>query len=417
MKVAFVNQPWNWVPPVKGGSIAIWIHEIARRLAGSCDVVVYTRAAPFQKKVENEEGVHYRRFSTAVDERLLGLLEPFERFYKPRRPLFASRLYYPTFALQVARDLGRQQCDFIHLHNLSNFVPAIRAHNPRARIVLHMHCQWLTQIDRAVVAPRLRKVDLVLGCSEYISGKIRRGFPELGRRCQTLFNGVDVPRFSPKRSNDATRPAGEKRLLFVGRITPEKGLHVLVDAFEKVLEREPHARLRIVGPESLTSKQFLVGISEDAQVAALESFYKGSYLGQLRRQVAARRLEGHISFTGFVPHACLAEHYGSADLLVNPSFSEGFPLTIPEAMAHGLPVVATRVGGVPEAVEDGRTGLLVEAGDVRGMAEAIVSLLVDDQRREHMGRAAWQRVSEMFSWDRVAATLLDYYRDLCPRIQ
>ena len=400
------------MPPVKGGSIAIWIHEIARRLAGSCEVVVYTRTAPFQKKVENEEGVHYRRFSTAADERLLGLLEPFSRFYKPQRPLFGSRWYYPAFARQVARDLRRQLCDIIHLHNLSNFVPVIRAYNPRARIVLHMHCEWLTQLDRTVIEPRLREVDLVLGCSEYITEKIRRGFPELADRCQTVFNGVDVPRFSANHSNGATRPAGEKRLLFVGRITPEKGLHVLLEALEKVLEREPHVRLEIVGPESLTAKPFLVGCSEDARVAALESFYEGSYLTRLREQAAARGLDGHISFTGFVPHARLPEHYHAADLLVNPSFSESFGMSLIEAMAGELPVVATRVGGMTGIVEQGKTGFLVEPGDAAALADAILRILSDNHLREEMKKAARERAVRLFSWDGVAESLLARYKEL-----
>ncbi len=413
MKVAFINQPWNWVPPVKGGSIAIWIHEVARRLARMCEVLVYSRSAPFQKDVECEEGVYYRRFPTAVDERLLDLLEHFARFYDSRRPLFVSRLYYPGFIRRIARDLRQQRCDIIHVHNLSPFVPVIRAFNPQAKIILHMHCEWLTQLDRRLIERHLREVDLVLGCSEFITGRIRQGLPRFAQRCQTVFNGVDVQRFSRDHANGAAGPAKEKRLLWVGRITPEKGLHVLLDAFARVAAREPRARLEIVGPESLTSKEFIVDFSEDARLRSLASFYNTSYLSQLRQQAVSRGLNGRVTFTGFVPHDRLGERYRAAEVLVNPSLYESFGMSLVEAMVGELPVVATRVGGMTEIVEDGKTGFLVDPGDPSALAEPILRLLADDTLRNAMGRAARERAVQLFSWDRIAEGLVEQYSRIC----
>jgi len=191
----------------------------------------------FQKKVEYDQGVHYRRISTAADEwstyistavDKLGRFPIFRNvrrllfFRNVKRPLFASNLYYLTYVLQVAKDLRAEKCDVVHLHNFSQFVPIIRAFNPEIKIVLHMHCEWLTQLDRTMIERRLREADLVIGCSKYITEKILHRFPQFAKRCQTVYSGVDVNHFVSENNHWATKKNGVKRLLFVGRNSPEK---------------------------------------------------------------------------------------------------------------------------------------------------------------------------------------------------
>jgi glycosyltransferase involved in cell wall biosynthesis len=98
-------------------------------------------------------------------------------------------------------------------------------------------------------------------------------------------------------------------------------------------------------------------------------------------------------------------------LLLNPSFSESFGMSLIEAMACGIPVVATRVGGMTGIVADGETGLVVEPGDVPALAEATSVLLADDSRRREMGAAARRRALELFSWERVTEALDALYRE------
>src|SRR5438067_695759 len=112
---------------------------------------------------------------------------------------------------------------------------------------------------------------------------------------------------------------------------------------------------------------------------------------------------------GFVPHDDLGDLYGRAAVVVCPSYREGLPLCVLEAMAHGRPVVASAVGGIPELVEDGVTGFLVEPGDVAGLRAALERLLADPALRRRMGRVARKRVYERCSWDRVTAATLESY--------
>lgn len=201
MKIAIVDQPLGtiilpWTG--RGGSLDIWIHEVARRLAQSCDVIVYTRKDRHQKKVEYDQGVEYRRVSTTFGKwfKVIRKLERIPRFrdltrvlfYRnTRRPFFASRLSYLAYALQVANDLRKQGCDIVHILNFSQFARVIRVFNPKVKIVLNTRCEWLTQLDRKMIERRLRDVDLIIGCSQYITEKVRRFFPQFAKRCQTNF--------------------------------------------------------------------------------------------------------------------------------------------------------------------------------------------------------------------------------------
>src|SRR5690606_19288707 len=207
------------------------------------------------------------------------------------------------------------------VQNLGQAVGALRRANPRVRTVLHMHCEWLSQLPRDEVREWVEQADLILGCSDYLTGTIAAAWPEAASRCATLYNGVDTREFQPGGAARGIGEPGDEIVLFVGRITPEKGLHVLLDAFDRVLRERPRARLVIGGPESITPLGYLVGVAGDAGVASLAEFYPGSYLDALKRRLGERTRE-RVTFVGPVGHDVLPEWYRAARVLVNPSLSE-----------------------------------------------------------------------------------------------
>jgi glycosyltransferase involved in cell wall biosynthesis len=429
VKIAIVHQPIGTISSSDPrGGIELWIYEVARRLARSSGVIIYAKKGDNQKKFEYSQGVRYRRISTVVDEwftfvslalNKLGRFSLFKKikavvfFRNVKRPLFASKLFYLTYVLQVARDLKREKCDIVHLHNFSQFVPIIRAFNPKIKIVLHMHCEWLTQLDRTMIENRLRKVDLIIGCSDYITEKTRLVFPQFAERCQTVYNGVDVNHFVSRNRHVSANKNGVKRLLFVGRVSPEKGVHVLLEAFQEVVKRYPKAQLEIVGPKSVSPIEFIVTLSDDPKVSDLVSFYKGSYISHLQDKLSSD-VANHVSFTGFVSRQQLINCYQHADVFVFPSvWNEPFGMPIIEAMATEVPVVATRSGGITEIVKDGKIGILVEPNNASELAEAILHLLANEDLRKSMGKTARKQAVELFSWERVADDLLYQYKTVC----
>jgi len=315
-----------------------------------------------------------------------------------------------VYILEIAYDLRKQHCDIIHVHNFSQFVPVIHALNPGARIALHMHGEWLSQLKQEVIERRLHQVDLILGSSQHITEKIQRRFPQFSEKCHPIFNGVDVDQFTGEAASD-DRSKIPPQILFAGRISPEKGVHNLIDAFKIVAARYPSSQLHIVGNYGPLTKEFLVSISDDPEVMSLAVFYQQDYQAFLQKQIPAE-LKDNIIFHGFVPYGQMRSFYLNADILVNPAYSESFGMSLVEAMACEVAVVATRVGGMPEIVEDGKTGLLVNRGDIQALAQAIVCLVESEQTRRRMGKMGRQRVIEQFTWGKIAAHLLQHYQAL-----
>ena len=120
----------------------------------------------------------------------------------------------------------------------------------------------------------------------------------------------------------------------------------------------------------------------------------------------------HVKLTGHVPWQSLPAYYQDATLFVMPSYYETFSISGAEAMAFGLPVVVTRAGGLPEVVEDSVSGTVVPVNDAKALADAIVALLRDPERRAAMGKQGQQRVAERFTVQRVATQTIDLYKSL-----
>ncbi|NJD51369.1 MAG: glycosyltransferase family 4 protein [Candidatus Methanoperedens sp.] len=418
MKIAIINQPIGQMfPPSSRGSIEIITYEFARRLAGSHNVIVYSPGPGIRKKEKWEDKIEYLQIPTYFDRKfLLKFISPFSKLRPVKQPMFLSRLYYLGYILQVANDLRKQRCDIVHIYNFSQFIPVIRALNPGLKIVLHMECDWMAQLDKSVIGKRLSKANLVLGCSDFITENIRCRFPQFASRCQTVYNGADINNFPAKYDKNPTKNNDIKKLLFVGRISPEKGVHVLLEALKTVVEKFPEIQLDAVGPDAETPFEFIIRVEDDEKVSRLALFYDkssgSSYFTQLRDKMP-KDLANHINFPGNIAQSQLRAYYLNADIFVFPSvWDEPFGMPIIEAMACEIPVITTRGGGITEIVEDGKTGLLVERDDAGGLASAILKLISDDELREKMGKAGRQRVIEIFSWDRVVENLLHNYEKI-----
>jgi glycosyltransferase involved in cell wall biosynthesis len=426
-KIAFILMPIDEIrPPVSSSGLAVSldliIDEIARRLARSHNVIVYCWRGKDQQKVEQFDGVEYRRVSNPLDRWFLS-----HHPYKIMRlidlvcwrdtpqPLVNSKLWYREFIGKVVADPSLQDCDIVHIPNISQFVPVVRARLPKTRIVLHMHCQWLEQLDAAVIERRINAADLVLGCSDFIAAGVRQRFPLLAQRCTHIFNGADIALFA--------RPPGvqskPKQLLFVGRIAPEKGVHILLDAFRIVLAQHPDAHLELIGPEKVLPREVLLPVCDDPHVLELEAYFRPGAYSEFLRAKVSELPSGSVSFFNEGMKLIeLVPHYHSASIFAFPSvMEESFGMPLVEAMASSTPVVATRGGAFPEIVEDGRSGLLVERSDVQALADAILQLLSNPDQRDSMARAAFKRASTMFSWDRIAEDLLKEYEDLFEQVR
>jgi glycosyltransferase involved in cell wall biosynthesis len=212
------------------------------------------------------------------------------------------------------------------------------------------------------------------------------------QRTHVVYGGADTDRFRP----DPDGTGGRDGVLYVGRITPHKGIDRLVRALPA------HASLTVAG-----------STGHDPELPERD------YPALLRRLAADRQ----VRFTGPVADVDLPELYRSAAVFVLPTVertcygrsvavTELLGLTVLEAMASGTPVVASRTGGLPEIVHDGETGFLVTPGDVAELSDRIDRVLRDPVLARRMGRAARETVLEQFTWERTAQRCLTAYAEL-----
>jgi sugar transferase (PEP-CTERM/EpsH1 system associated) len=213
-------------------------------------------------------------------------------------------------------------------------------------------------------------------------------------KIRVIHNGVDTARFQPR---PELRAAVRQRLELaatsfvigsVGRLVPIKDYPTLLQAVEKILARGVDARVLLVG--------------------------SGSELGRLKAFVeASSLLAGRVTFAGICPN--VPELLAAMDAFVLPSVREGMSNTLLEAMSAGLPVIAMRVGGNPEIVEDGRSGWLLAPGDVEALADRLEQLAGSPEIRQRVGDAGRRRVFEHFTLARMLTNYEDLYRELAER--
>jgi len=204
--------------------------------------------------------------------------------------------------------------------------------------------------------------------------------------------GVDHSLFSPGSQTEARETLGidciGPMVLFVGRIQPLKGLDIAIRAFDRVAEAHPDARMLVVGGAS--------GDRGPAEMAAILDL------------VADLGLADRVAFHPPLPHDQIPVAFRAADLLVLPSRSESFGLVAAEAQACGVPVVASRVGGLAYAVTDGESGFLVDGWDPEDYASAILRIVGDREAAAALSNGALAH-AEQFSWSATADSLLELY--------
>jgi glycosyltransferase involved in cell wall biosynthesis len=314
-----------------------------------------------------------------------------ERIAYPRVRIVGAVLLALKFAWRLVAT--RNQYDAIHIHTAKNLATVAGLLRPLLRrpIIVKISGAW--EFEGGILDPKLRRDPIVrmrnacirridyVQCISAYTGKMLRqaGYPE--RRIRMIPNAVDLGRFrNPLRVGVRVEPV----VLFVGRVQPVKGLDVLIDAWAKVRRLVPEARLIIAGD--------------------------GAILPQLRERAAERGVADSVHFPGRVTQLEAAAMYEQADVYVQPSHLEGLPNSVLEAMASGLPIVATRVSGNEDLVVDHANGRLVPAGNPDALATALTELLRDPELIKRMGTESRRLVEEQHAVPAVLSLLTRAYR-------
>ncbi len=382
-------------PRWKDDSEPPFVWELTRRLQTSgfeCQVLApHARGALHE---EEWEGVRIRRFRYASDnwEKVCYDGGAFPNL----RASWKARLALPSLLVQqrkwIRKIVSDENISLVHSHWIipQGFWAASVCRDNRIPLLLTAHAGDVFGLRFPLVGPAKKALEnaaAITANSLATSDAVKKIYPKA--QPEIIPMGVDLEQF-----RQMTSPAtmeGSPSLLAVGRFAEKKGFHCLIEAMPQVLQRLPESHLHLVG----------FGPMEE----------------RLRKMVSDLDLSSRIHFHGSIPHSQIQSLFAAADLFVQPSIpdtggdQEGLGVTVLEAMASGMPVVASASGGIVDLIEPEVHGLLSRPGDISDLAEKIVTLWKSNQR-DTMAEAGRRRVEEQFSWDRVSERFATLYRDL-----
>lgn len=329
--------------------------------------------------IENRNNLHMELSDRSVEEGIKVQIFPCRGRFD-RRTISSIRSF-----------VNSKQPNILHSHGYKSNFYALTANRGKIPWIVTNHLWKKTTFALKVYAYLdslfIRHADRVVAVSDEIrSEMVNDGIPP--QKITIIDNGVDMERFALNRNEEIRKSFGfngnSKVIGTIASMTPEKGHTYLLEAMRQVIDKCPECRFMIVGDGS--QRQFL----EE----------KTSHLG----------LTGKVLFTG--SRKDVPEILSMLDIFVLPSLKEGLPMALLEAMAAGVPVIATRVGAVPKVVIHGKTGLLVEKGDVNGLITAITQFLKDRKMSVRLSMKGYEKVKSEFSSNVMTLKYLDIYRKL-----
>jgi glycosyltransferase involved in cell wall biosynthesis len=417
MRILLANQ---WYPPESGwGGVAMWNYAMANALVaqGHVVTVVTAQTNPQVPRLEERDGITIHRLFVR------------DMYRWQRIPLvgrYARELFQLEYARRVAQTLRAlyraQPFDVVEFADV-NAEGFFYARKPDAAVVVRCHTPTFVLKKYYLPAEMPYDTRVISACEKNMIRRAHALTAPSHDMARVIADTVNIPlekitvipnalpaefqisdfRFQISDGNSHSRNlqsftfVQDKSLisslliLHVGRLERVKGVRVLAEVIPRVVKQYLNVRFVFIGDDLRT-------VNGTSQRAELETFLE---------QAGARE---RVEFQAGIDHAALLEWYARADICVVPSLNyESFSYTCAQAMAAGKPVIASRIGGIPETIQDGVTGLLFEPGDVQGLVESILQLAEHPARRMEMGRAGRARALQEFDALRVAAQNLRVY--------
>lgn len=371
----------DYYPPHVGGGVEKVVAELASGLASEGhEVEVFTLNTDGGAGLEEAGGLRIHR-SPCLD---------LTRIFRLQSAVS------PRMLSQAFRALRRNPPDVIHAHNtffFSSLVAAALSKVLRVPLVTTLHLGNLDALpppqrlpvaayERTLGSMIVQASNRLIAVSQAVAAHALRHGASV-EKLTVQPNAVDCSTFHPR----AGHRQGPFRAAFVGRLIQNKGPQFLVEAIPALLSTAPDAHVWFIGD--------------------------GPMLSQLQARVRELGVEDGVEFLG--TRTDVDGLLREVDAFVRPSLMEGLPLTVLEAMASGLPVVATPVGGTPEVVADGVNGLLVPVHDVTALSDALVRLAGDGFLRRRMGEEGRRQVEQDYGWQRITRETISVYESLLPQ--
>lgn len=293
---------------------------------------------------------------------------------KPGLRGHALALAYWLEAVLVTRSLHTQQIKHLHVHfgNEAAMVGVLCKSICHCQLSYTIHGpDEFYEVRTQQLSAKVAAADLIICISQFARSQLMLiSRVSEWAKIQVIRLGINTGYALAGSSSAHTPPT----LLCVGRLTPAKGQRVLLQAMQRL------------GELGLRPRLLLAGAGEDE--------------AQLRNMVLALKLSDQVQFLGALNSEAVRSLYLDADIFVLPSFAEGIPVVLMEAMASGLPCISSQITGIPELIEHGQSGLLVSAGDATGLCMAIKALIDNPQYAQELARKAKMQVVQTYNLER-----------------
>jgi len=378
MRLIIISQDF---PPETGG-IQTYSYQIARRLVAKCTkLTVFVPDKPGAQTVDNTIDAEVRRINVANTLLFLPLMYILPVFSRKQKTEVVFHSQWQTVIPSVlAKKAGSIQKIAIAAHARELLF------NPfKNKLLASLYQRYQRYV--------LSQGDMFFPVSHYTAALLRdNGVP--ADKINVVINGTDPEQFKPLEVNDMKQQLGLQRkkiILTVTRLVSRKGIDTVIKAMPAVLKKVPEAHYLITGE------------GEDEE--------------KLKQLAGQYNLTGSVTFMGRVAYDKLINIYNMCDVFVMPSKTtppdvEGFGIVFLEANACGKPVIGTNSGGIPSAIINNKTGLIVHEQDITELSKAITDLLIDTQRAKELGKNGRKRVLNDANWDSTANKLFNHLQNV-----
>lgn len=393
------------------GGQGVYLYNLSRALAelGNEVHVIVGPPYPFKMKWATIHKIRTPRFNELNGDRITSdNLSPltFYEYMAAKFGNFPEILSFSIRAFFKVKELIKvHKFDIIHDNQCIGYglllmkalhIPLVATiHHPLPidrQIAMYLSENTKTKIKQILFYPQFmqkivaKKIDRIITVSEFSANEIVKHFKVPRDRISVVHNGVDTELFHVREKMNRDSNGDEYNITFVGNCENRvKGLPLLLKTM-RYLKDNSGLKIKL----TIVDKWKEEGIAPPL--------------------IERYGLEDDIEFTGFLTFEELSKQYAKTDLIIIPSLFEGFCFPSVEAMSCGTPVVAFKVGALPQVMEDGKTGILVEPGDWKAMAKAVEKILKNQELRDGMGKRGRERVEKLFTWKNAAEKVLENYR-------
>lgn len=383
MKIGYFTSKFPYSAKVPnymcGGSILATQSLVDKISKMGDDIKVFTTSNTSKSQVEYRENVEIYRYGTQFK-------------------LMSSNISFDLFKKPIEHDV-----DLVHISfdvPPGPFAGYRYAKKKNVPLIITYHGDWISNyggltrrigiyINKLFVKKLLSTADIIISPSEkYINqSEVLKNFHD---KIRIVPNGIKIESFEHTCSKESCREKlklslNSNIILFVGYLVDHKGPEILLRSFRSILDILPDTILIFVGDGALKFE-----------------------LEQLSKKL---HIEKNVQFVGFIDQNTIITYYNAADVFVLPSLSDCFPMVILEAMASGLPIIASDIGGISELVINNENGLLVQPNHSGLLADSIIYLLDNDDIRNKFGKRG-RKLADNYSWKKIAETTQSIYEEL-----